>query len=126
MGLAEAVKPELLKFFKPAISGRCTVVTYYPLADDILRKIIELLLHGPNLRRAHAGRHRGGQPQVGGSHAVAGTRLRGKAQQDLDAEVQRELKRGETFGVTLPAPPAAVTKSGSWLPAQSMTVATTR
>ncbi|MFB7843186.1 hypothetical protein [Microbacterium sp. NPDC056052] len=38
------------------------------------------------------------------SHAVAGTRLRGKAQQDLDAEVQRELKRGETFGVTLPAP----------------------
>ncbi|RJF88312.1 type VI secretion system ATPase TssH [Oleomonas cavernae] len=41
-GLAEAVKPELLKFFKPAFLGRCTVVTYYPLADDILRKIIEL------------------------------------------------------------------------------------
>ena len=43
-GLAEAVKPELLKFFKPAFLGRCTVVTYYPLADDILRKIIELQL----------------------------------------------------------------------------------
>ncbi|MFA5123576.1 type VI secretion system ATPase TssH, partial [Zavarzinia sp.] len=43
-GLAEAVKPELLKFFKPAFLGRCTVVTYYPLADNILRQIIELQL----------------------------------------------------------------------------------
>ena len=43
-GLAEAVKPELLKWFKPAFLGRCTVVTYYPLADDILRQIIQLQL----------------------------------------------------------------------------------
>ncbi|PWR22333.1 type VI secretion system ATPase TssH [Zavarzinia compransoris] len=41
-GLADAVKPELLKSFKPAFLGRCNVVTYYPLADDILRQIIQL------------------------------------------------------------------------------------
>ena len=41
-GLADAVKPELLKWFKPAFLGRCNVVTYYPLADDILRQIIQL------------------------------------------------------------------------------------
>lgn len=42
--LAEALRPELLKTFKPAFLGRCSVVPYYPLADDIIRKIVELQL----------------------------------------------------------------------------------
>jgi type VI secretion system protein VasG len=43
-GLAEALHPELLKTFKPAFLGRCTVVPYFPLADDIMRKIVDLQL----------------------------------------------------------------------------------
>ena len=37
--LGEALRPELLKTFKPAFLGRCSVVPYFPLADDIIRKI---------------------------------------------------------------------------------------
>jgi type VI secretion system protein VasG len=40
--LAEALRPELLKFFKPAFLGRLTVVPYLPLSDEILRQIIGL------------------------------------------------------------------------------------
>jgi type VI secretion system protein VasG len=40
--LTEALRPDLLKVFKPAFLGRCTVVTYYPLADDIMRLIVGL------------------------------------------------------------------------------------
>jgi type VI secretion system protein VasG len=43
--LAEALRPELLKLFKPAFLGRCSVVPYFPLADDIIRKIVELQLN---------------------------------------------------------------------------------
>ena len=32
-GLAEALRPELLKFFKPAFLGRVTLVPYFPLSD---------------------------------------------------------------------------------------------
>ena len=42
--LAESLFPELLKTFKPAFLGRLAVVPYYPLADDVMRKIIELKL----------------------------------------------------------------------------------
>ncbi|HVW54543.1 MAG TPA: type VI secretion system ATPase TssH [Rhizobiaceae bacterium] len=42
--LSEALRPELLKTFKPAFLGRCSVVPYFPLADDIIRKIVELQL----------------------------------------------------------------------------------
>ncbi len=41
---AQAIFPELLKSFKPAFLGRLTIVPYYPLADDIMRKIIQLKL----------------------------------------------------------------------------------
>jgi type VI secretion system protein VasG len=40
--LAEALRPDLLKSFKPAFLGRCNVVIYYPLADDTLRQIVGL------------------------------------------------------------------------------------
>lgn len=42
--LTEAIRPELLKSFKPAFLGRCSVVPYFPLADDVIRKIVALQL----------------------------------------------------------------------------------
>jgi type VI secretion system protein VasG len=36
--------PELLKTFKPAFLGRLTVVPYYPLNDEVMKKIVELKL----------------------------------------------------------------------------------
>jgi type VI secretion system protein VasG len=43
-GLAEALTPELLKIFKPAFLGRVTLVPYLPLADAVIRQIVELQL----------------------------------------------------------------------------------
>ena len=43
-GLIDAIRPELVKAFKPALLGRMTVVPYYPISDDILRMIIKLQL----------------------------------------------------------------------------------
>ena len=43
-GLAGALREDLLKAFKPALLGRLTIVPYFPLSDDVLRKIIELQL----------------------------------------------------------------------------------
>ena len=42
--LREALQPDLLKVFKPAFLGRCNVVIYYPLRDEILNKICVLKL----------------------------------------------------------------------------------
>jgi type VI secretion system protein VasG len=43
-GLGEALRPELLKTFKPAFLGRVTMVPYFPLGDAIMRQIVELQL----------------------------------------------------------------------------------
>src|SRR5262249_32005742 len=43
-GLAEMMKNDLLKAFKPALLGRMTIVPYYPLGDTVLKKIIQLKL----------------------------------------------------------------------------------
>ena len=43
-GLAEALRGDLLKVFKPAFLGRLTVLPYFPLSDDVLRSICELKL----------------------------------------------------------------------------------
>ena len=43
-GLTTALRPELLKIFKPAFLGRLTVVPYFPLSDDTLRMIVKLQL----------------------------------------------------------------------------------
>ena len=43
-GLAEALRPELLKIFKPAFLGRVTLVPYFPLGDEIMKQIVELQL----------------------------------------------------------------------------------
>jgi type VI secretion system protein VasG len=44
--LAEAIRPELLKTFKPAFLGRITIVPYYALDDATIRLIV-----GMNLRK---------------------------------------------------------------------------
>jgi type VI secretion system protein VasG len=43
-GLIEAIRPELVKAFKPALLGRMVTVPFYPISDDILRLIIKLQL----------------------------------------------------------------------------------
>jgi type VI secretion system protein VasG len=43
-GIAQALKPELNKIFKPAFLGRMVIVPYYPLDDETLKSIIELKL----------------------------------------------------------------------------------
>lgn len=43
-GLEEAIRPELVKAFKPALLGRMYTVPYYPIADDILKEIVKLQL----------------------------------------------------------------------------------
>jgi type VI secretion system protein VasG len=43
-GLGEALKPELLKWFKPAFLGRCTVLPYFPLSEGVMKGIIGLKL----------------------------------------------------------------------------------
>lgn len=43
-GLAEALRRPLLEVFPPAFLGRLTVVPYYPLAGEVLARIVELQL----------------------------------------------------------------------------------
>jgi type VI secretion system protein VasG len=43
--LVEALRPDLLKVFKPAFLGRCNVVVYYPLADHVLKQIVRIQLN---------------------------------------------------------------------------------
>ncbi|QBQ99377.1 type VI secretion system ATPase TssH [Paraburkholderia pallida] len=42
--LAELLRPQLYKTFKPAFLGRMKVIPYYPISDDVLVEIIELKL----------------------------------------------------------------------------------
>jgi type VI secretion system protein VasG len=42
--LAEMLRPELLKHFKPAFMGRLKVVPYYPISDKVMRLIVRLKL----------------------------------------------------------------------------------
>jgi type VI secretion system protein VasG len=53
--LAQAMRPDLLKAFKPALLGRIAVIPYYPLDDDMLKNIIRLQLKkiGDRLRDNH-------------------------------------------------------------------------
>ncbi|HST76419.1 MAG TPA: type VI secretion system ATPase TssH, partial [Acetobacteraceae bacterium] len=43
-GLADALRPELAKHFKPAFLGRVTLVPYFPLSASVIRQIVELQL----------------------------------------------------------------------------------
>ena len=42
--LAESLRPELQRVFKPAFLGRLAVIPYYPISDAIMRQITELKL----------------------------------------------------------------------------------
>ena len=44
VALANAIKPELNKIFKPAFLGRMLVVPYFPIRDEAMKKIILLKL----------------------------------------------------------------------------------
>ena len=44
-GLAEALRPELLKVFPPALLGRLLVLPYYPLSKPVLAGIVRLQLN---------------------------------------------------------------------------------
>ncbi|HEX4147923.1 MAG TPA: AAA family ATPase, partial [Pirellulales bacterium] len=54
-GLAEALRPDLLKAFKPALLGRIHVIPYFPLSDDVVQRIIRLQLQriGERLKENH-------------------------------------------------------------------------
>jgi type VI secretion system protein VasG len=43
--LAEAVRPDLLKVFKPAFLGRINTVVFYPLSEKVLRMIVGIQLN---------------------------------------------------------------------------------
>ncbi len=43
-GLEEAIRPELVKAFKPALLGRMVTVPFYPISDDVLKEIVKLQL----------------------------------------------------------------------------------
>jgi len=51
-GLRDALMPELMKSFKPAFLGRTTIVPYFPLSPDIIKKIVGLQLNRIR-RRVH-------------------------------------------------------------------------
>src|SRR5438132_471511 len=42
--LADALRPDLLKHFPPALLGRLTVIPFYPILDAVMRQIIDLQL----------------------------------------------------------------------------------
>ena len=52
--LVEAIRPELLRHFKPAFLGRVTIVPYRPLSPDILARIARLQLERVRERVAAA------------------------------------------------------------------------
>ena len=53
--LAELIRPQLVKHFKPAFLGRLTVVPFYPIADGVLANIIRLKLD--HIKRRVANNH---------------------------------------------------------------------
>ena len=54
--ILEAIRPELNHVFKPAFIGRMAVVPFYPVRDEILKRIIELKLG--KIKRRIAQNHR--------------------------------------------------------------------
>ncbi len=44
-GLADALRPELMKYFKPAFLGRVTIVPYFPLSEEVIKQIVKLQLN---------------------------------------------------------------------------------
>ncbi len=55
-GIAQGLRPALLKVFPAALLGRLVVVPYYPISDEMLRQIIRLQLD--RVRKRLAGVHK--------------------------------------------------------------------
>jgi len=53
--IGDLIRPELLRVFKPALLGRMAVVPYYPVSDEVMRRIIRLQLErvGKRLSENH-------------------------------------------------------------------------
>lgn len=53
--LVEALRPELVKIFKPALLGRMIIIPYFPISDQVMRLIIKLQLGrvGRRLKENH-------------------------------------------------------------------------
>jgi type VI secretion system protein VasG len=55
-GLAEALRPQLLKVFPAALLGRLVTIAYYPLGEEVLARIVRLQLE--RVRKRIEERHR--------------------------------------------------------------------
>jgi ATP-dependent Clp protease ATP-binding subunit ClpA len=109
-GLAEALGPELLKFFKPAFLGRVRLVPYLPLSDQVIRQIVGLQLghirarvfdsyrarfeHDPALLEAIAARC----TETGSGARNIEKILSGSLLPELSAEVLARLAEGRPIG----------------------------
>ncbi len=65
--LAELLRPQLVRHFKPAFLGRLTVVPFYPIGDEVLSNIIRLKLGqiGRRVRDNHRARFEYDESLVG-------------------------------------------------------------
>jgi type VI secretion system protein VasG len=109
-GLVEALRPDLLKTFKPAFLGRVTVVPYFPLSDDVMARIVELQLDqiARRIRDAYRAKFEYAPPLV--KHVVSrctevesGARnvdriLSGTMLPQLSAEFLARMSAGESIG----------------------------
>jgi type VI secretion system protein VasG len=108
-GLADAIRPDLLRRFKPAFLARCTVVPYFALGEAMIQRIIGLKLdrlrarlaesHGALLELdsavegailARAQASDGGARMI--DHILSGTLL-----PELSTLILEKLARGEPF-----------------------------
>jgi type VI secretion system protein VasG len=108
-GLAEALRPDLLKIFKPAFLGRVTLVPYFPLSPDSLKLIIKLQLGRIQKRIAeNYGAQLSYSPEVVDSIAVRCTESESGARNienviargllpELSARFLEKMANGETF-----------------------------
>ncbi|MGH7064056.1 MAG: type VI secretion system ATPase TssH [Stellaceae bacterium] len=109
-GLAEALGPELLKYFKLAFLGRVRLVPYLPLSDQVIRQIVALQLgrirsrvfdsyraqfeHDPALVEAIAARC----TETGSGARNIEKILSGSLLPELSAEVLARLAEGRPIG----------------------------
>lgn len=108
-GLAEALRPDLLKIFKPAFLGRVTLVPYFPLSPESLKLIIKLQLGRIQKRIAeNYGAQLNYDPEVIDSIAVRCTESESGARNienviargllpELSARFLERMANGETF-----------------------------
>jgi len=88
-GLAAALRPELLKTFKPAFLGRISVIPYLPLQDETMRSIVRLQLERVRRRVEEAY----GARFVYGDDLVEGLRARATESESGARTIEQILSR---------------------------------